>query len=54
MDAQMEKLYKIIHNRLITQDFLELKFMFEARNLKMMKLKFTLFKHQSIHMFHLC
>lgn len=54
MDAQMEKFYKIIHNRLITQDFLQLKFMFEVRNKKIMKLKFTLLKHQSIHMFHLC
>ena len=32
MDAQMEKFYKIIQNRLITQDFSELKFMFEIRN----------------------
>ena len=50
----METFYKIIHNRLITQDFLQLKFMFKVRNKKIMKLKFTLLKHQSIHMFHLC
>ena len=54
MDAQMEKFYKIIQNRLTTQDVLSLKFMFEGRNKRIIKLRSSFFQHQFIHVFPLC